>query len=116
MDDKVRIFGLIVIAEMILQKSCGELKKETGLMQFKVKKIVNNLLDTLKPILSKYYTFVNKDNIEIISDEVQTQIECIELVNDIMLTEMLNVYDLHLILTNIKNGKRVFTENEVILK
>lgn len=108
------MYGLIIIAYHILDKCCNYIKEDDLLFQQKVKNTTNNLLKFITPVINKHNQFAIQDGSEEeISEQIQVRTECVELLNEIFLEKHVTVYDMRMILSNIKQGKRVYTQEEL---
>lgn len=122
-DSVIRIAGVVGVTHHILLKCCNEFKLESGLYHHKTKKIVNNLLDTIIPLIKltradKTILEARKEgfvmDLEDVNEDVSTRMQCIEDFSDVLMSGDVNrVFNLLMALDNIKNNKRLYTEEEV---
>ena len=113
--NRKKALGNIIFSYHLLQKSCDYLVTDNVFYQNKVKYLLNNLIKLINPVLKTFETFVLEEDKESINDQLQTRIECIEMLQEVFEQNPLKIYEAHLFLKNILEGKRVFTENELKL-
>lgn len=119
----VKSMGVALLCSHLLKVVCENVKNESGIYHQKTKKMLNNLLETVDSTLAKTHSlkaiqntskFLNRElEGEVVEDEVVTNAEIVEFVTDILLEgNGTKIYDLHLLLKNVKDGKRVYTQEE----
>lgn len=120
----IRSMGVALLCSHLLKKVCENVKYDSEIYHLRTKKILNNLLETVDMALSKAYNvqtikrasqYLNRElEGEIVEDEIVTNAEIIELIAEILMDmDQRQVYDAHLLLKNIKQGKRLYTEEEL---
>jgi len=120
-DSQIRAYGLLMIVQYILNEVGKEIISTT---QLKLKQQVRTIIENSEVITKSYESLqflksassaLNKDlSSEVINDEILTAREILKMTSDILISdEASTIYDLHLYLKNIKDGNRVFTQNEV---
>lgn len=121
--ERVKNLGLTLICEFILHKVCKNLKTETALYQHKTKRLVNQLLETVTPIIKESVSATNiqettkflkrEVDVEEVSEDISIQAQCIEMVVDTLIeADIVKVHELHLLLSNFRDGKKLYTEEE----
>lgn len=121
--NRIKVLGLILVVEYVLESCCKHLKTDTGLYQRKVKSLVNQLHSTLIPILKSSISLKTVEeatkitgreiDIEEISEDISVQGQILEMMTEILLEANINkIHQTHLLLSNIIENKRVYTESE----
>ncbi len=124
---KIKSLGLALICQFILHKVCNDLKLETSLYQQKTKKMLNQLLDTITPVLKSSISLKiieeatqslkREIDVDGVSEDVSIQGQCIEILVDTLLEQdVARIHELHLLLSNFQDGKRLYTEEELAIE
>lgn len=119
----VKSMGVALICSHLLKTVCENVKADSAIYHQKTKKMLNNLLETVDSALNKTHNlqaikntskFLNRElEGEVVEDEIVTNAEIVEFVTDILMEgDAIKIYDLHLLLRNVKEGKRVYTKEE----
>lgn len=107
------MYGLLVIAYKLLEKCCNYISTDNALNQQRVKALTNNLISVIKPVINKFDGLIAQtQEMDVYEDQVTTRTQCIEIMNNIFQDNPLKVFDLHTILRNLADGKRVYTQVE----
>lgn len=120
----IRSLGVALLCSHLLKEVCENVKGESEIYHHRTKKQLNNLLSTVDSAINKAYNvstikkaseFVGRElEYETVEDEIITNSEIIKLVGEVLLTlDPIKIYDVHLLLSNIKEGKKIYTQSEV---
>lgn len=120
----LRSMGVGLLCSHLLKEVCENVKQESEIYHHRTKKQLNNLLETVDAAIAKAYNvqtikraskYLNKElESEVVEDEIVTNANIIKLVSEILMTlDPIKIYDTHLLLENIKDGKKIYTQSEV---
>lgn len=127
MNDKlIRSMGVSLICNFLLNKCCKEISTESAIYHQKLKRLSNQVIDLTQSTINKsrsLQTIQNASNLlqkdldlEDIDDEIESNAAILELIWDIMLqTTPSKIFDLRMLLENVKNNRRLYTEEEMKL-
>ena len=129
-----RYYGLAIVSYLSLKKCSEFFKANNVFFSHTSKKHLSNFIETTKPIWRSINDLkllhVPKDVIrdtsaklgyeiesEIITEELNTQEQIVENLIDLLLTaDVCEIDDLYLFLQNMKNKKKLYTEEELKIK
>lgn len=123
-DSQIRSYGMLMVLQYLVNIVGKNIVSTT---QLKLKQQINTIINNSELITRNYESLkllksasksLNKElDASVISDEIETAKSLIVMINDLLIDgDAVQIYDAVLYLRNLKEGKKLFTEEEFKLK
>ena len=123
-DSQIRSYGMLMVLQYLVNIVGKNIVSTT---QLKLKQQINTIINNSELITRNYESLkllknasksLNKElDSSVISDEIETAKSLIVMINDLLIDgDAVQIYDAVLYLRNLKEGKKLFTEEEFKLK